>query len=396
MPPAVFHVRLKNFELQAECLLNPALRTRPVAIISSHRPGGSVVALSPEAGEEGLYRGLKVSQARRMSHSALLLPYNRSLYGRLNRYLYRTVAAFAPLVEPVSLGQFYLDMGGMERIYPSRCQAGVAISRSIASKVALSGVVGISVNKLVSGIATAVVPERVHEVQAGEEARFLAPLEAPVLPTVRLPPVRRLVRFLFLELVEHIQQVVDRPGEARVLFGSHYPRLAREARGEDTAAVRPPAFRDHLMEQAVLPAESNDTATLRAVVSGLARQVAFTLRERRQVARRVNLEVHYSDGFRQARRGTFSSPDDTAVVGASLELFERAHSRRNRIRTILIDATDLISFASQLEIFSGGTEKDRALDRTLDRIRRRYGPGSIQTAAAWGLLAAAEPSCSFT
>jgi len=88
---SIFHIRLQNFELQAERMLDAALKSRAVAIISAHNANGTIVAISPEAGQEGLCKGMKVSLARKMSHSTRLLPYNRSLYSRMHNYLYQTV-----------------------------------------------------------------------------------------------------------------------------------------------------------------------------------------------------------------------------------------------------------------------------------------------------------------
>ena len=48
-------------ELQAERIMDPRLKTRSVAIISSTHSNGSIVSLSPEAKEEGLSIGMKVS-----------------------------------------------------------------------------------------------------------------------------------------------------------------------------------------------------------------------------------------------------------------------------------------------------------------------------------------------
>ena len=106
----VFHIRLKNMELQAERIMDPVLKTRPVAIISSHHPGGTVVSLSPEAEDEGLFPGMKVSVVRKISHGVQLLPYNRSLYARINQYVYQTVSMFTPVVEPQGVGDFFLKI----------------------------------------------------------------------------------------------------------------------------------------------------------------------------------------------------------------------------------------------------------------------------------------------
>ena len=64
----VFHIRLKGLELQAEQMIDPTLKTRPVAILSSYSPNGTIVCLSLEAKEEGLLKGMKVSTIRKINH----------------------------------------------------------------------------------------------------------------------------------------------------------------------------------------------------------------------------------------------------------------------------------------------------------------------------------------
>lgn len=205
---SVFHIRLSDFELQAERMLDASLRTRAVAIISSHHQNGTVVALSNEAREEGLWPGMKVSLVRKMmSHSVQLLPYNAVLYDKMNRYLYRIVSSFSPIVEPDVYGQFFMDMTGADRLYQDSLRAGNLITRDIQFKLNLESLVGISGNKLVSRISTAVVPERIHMVTKGEEPCFLAPLASPILPSVQEKAVRRMVDFLFLHRVRDVQGV---------------------------------------------------------------------------------------------------------------------------------------------------------------------------------------------
>ena len=80
---SIFHIRLKNLELQAERILDASLRTRSIAIISSNKQDGTILGLSSEAKEDGLYKGMKVSLVRKISHGTLLLPYNKSLYSKL-------------------------------------------------------------------------------------------------------------------------------------------------------------------------------------------------------------------------------------------------------------------------------------------------------------------------
>jgi len=377
---SVIHLRLRDFELQAERTMDPSLRTRPVAIISSHHQDGTIVSTSHEARSEGLLPGMKVSLARKMNHSALLLPYNRSLYARLNSYIFSTVSSYAPVVEPAGFGQFYMDLTGMDTVYSSFINMGEKLTKQIHAQASVSGSLAISINKLVSRIATSVVPDPVYEIHRGAEAQFLSPLDTPVLPTAHQAPVKKIIRFLYLEHVRQVQSIVQYPDEARVLFGPFTRSLSQEAQGRDTSVVKPPTLQDHLLEQVVLPDDTNDENLLRAIVSSLAEQVGFKLRQRGQIARQVKLEIHYTDGFQSARSGAFDANDDMSLSAVCHRLFSQANYRRNRVRAVLIDATHFRQHADQANLFVTPDAKRMALSKALDRIRKKHGFSLIQSA----------------
>jgi len=381
--PSIFHVLLKDFELQAERILDASLGTRPVAIISSQQQDGTIISASQEAQAEGLRSGMKVSLARKMSHSTLLLPYNNSLYSRLNNYLYQTIINYSPIVKPTQVGQFYLDMTGTETIYPNFQQTGFSILNKINSKTNLTGLVGISANKLISGISTAVIPEKIYEVDYGQEPQFLSPLKSAILPSVNIPKVNKIVKFLYLDKICSIQKVIAQPhNDGAIFFGKHGKQVAREALGKDTSSVKPPNLKDHIVEQIVLPQATNDKYTLRPLVKTLAEQVAFQLRKCQQTARNIKLEIHYTDGFKNACTGTLSANDDAHVIKICTALFWQANYRRNRIRSILIDASKFYYFSEQLNVFKNNTNQALVLSKVLDKIRKRYGFYSIHSASA--------------
>jgi len=371
----IYHIRLEDFELQAERVLDSSLRTRPIAIISSHHQDGTIVTLSSEAKEEGLYRGLRVSIARRMSHGVSLLPYNSTLYAKLHRYLYQMISHYSPIAEPAVFGQYYLDMSGMQNIYQDDIRTGYLIAKDIHGRMSMSSQIGISANKLVSSISTAVVPEMIHRVEQGSEPRFLAPLYSEILPVAQEKSVSRMLKFLFLYRVENIQAIVNWPESGRTLFGPHYHKLAMEANGRDNSAVQPPQLQEHIIEQTVLAEDTNDEDILIATVRNLAEQVAYELRRRCRIAKSLRLEIHYTDGFKNSRQGAITYNDDKTVITEAVMLLMYANYRRNRVRSILLDATRLEPVKQQLELF-----KDNRPDRlsaTLDKIRDKYGFGSI-------------------
>ena len=382
----VFHIRLKELQLQAERIMDPSLNTRPVAIISSTRPSGKILFLSPEAKEEGLSHGMKVSIARKMSQGVQLLPYNQALYARVNRYVYETVSTFTPVVELEGMGRFYLDMNGMCEIRSHVHNTGLSILKQIQEKTSIEGMVGISINKLISRIVTSVVPETIYEVQNGEEAKFLSPLIPLVLPKVKEKPVQRLLRFLWIEQVQQIQSMASNTDQFLTFFGIHAVQLAREAQGKDSSVVRPHQFRDHIVEQMVLPEDTNDETVLHPIVKNLAEQVAFKLRQRRQLANRVRLVIHYIDGHQRHSIGCITGIDDTSVITVCRQLFNKANERRNRIRTILIDVSDFRPYVYQTDLFLTGENRNMAVSKAVEKVRQKYGVHSLQTADVFQAL----------
>ena len=118
------------------------------------------------------------------------------------------------------------------------------------------------------------------------------------------------------------------------------------------------------------------------MVQELAEQTAFQLRQRRKITGSVSLEIHYTDGFRSLRKGTLISNDNQPVTDACITLFTHARSRRNRIRSVLIDATRLKLTANQLNLFDDRHTEDRALSLAMDRIRTKFGFNAIKPLAA--------------
>ena len=100
---------------------------------------------------------MKVSLAKRKTHSVQFLPYNYSLYRRVNKYVYDTVSCFTPVVEPSGMSGFYMDMKGVTTPKNSIKDIGLSVLKKIDSRANLYSTVGISINKLISRIITDVV-----------------------------------------------------------------------------------------------------------------------------------------------------------------------------------------------------------------------------------------------
>ena len=376
----VFHLRLSNLEIQAERILDSSIKGRPLAIISSHNPDGIILSLSKEGLSEGLRKGMRVLKARKMSASTLLLPYNVHLYRRLYKYIYKSLSKFTPIVEPYKLGQFFLDMGGMNSIYGNNQDAGSSIIKTIREETNVFSVIGISRNKLVSKIITAINPEPIYKIEVGGEAQFLAPLDPSFLPSTHIKYVNSIIRFLMIKKIKDIQSIANNYKYFQALFGIHATSLENESRGAYSSYIKPSTLSDNMLVQKVLSVDSNDSNILHAALRVLSDDLSLRLKKKKQVANKVILEIHYSDGYSANRIGSLKFNDSQYVFNTCFKIFNKLNKRRNRVRSVLINASHFQSYLQQEYLFSSKESSVIKISKVVDAIRSKYGLHSIQYA----------------
>tara|TARA_B100001758_G_scaffold243563_1_gene253504 strand:+ start:4323 stop:5447 length:1125 start_codon:yes stop_codon:yes gene_type:complete len=362
--------------------MDPYLKTRPIAIISSSHQNGSIVCLSDEAKQEGLVVGMKVSIVRKMNHRVQLLPYNDSLYERIYHYVYQSVSSFSPIIEPQGISEFFLDMNGMRSMSRDIQDTGMSIIGRIKDQTGLSGIVGISANKLVSRIVTSVISDCIHKVENGRESQFLSPLSPWVLPVAKENRVNQILKFLWIDHIGQIQSMAVQPDHFHIFFGGHALILDRESKGYDTTLVRSKKLKEHILEQTILKRDTNDESMLYSIVRGLSNKIAFKLRQRKELAKKIQLEIHYVDGHKKQQAGSLTAIDDVSVMNTCRLLFKSANQRRNRIRSILIDVWEFHPHISQGDLFSNIDGRMTPLSNAIDKIRSKYGVNSLQNANA--------------
>lgn len=109
--PAVYGLIDGNsFYCSAERAFAPALRSRPVVVLSNN--DGCAIARTPEAKALGIKMGdaWHLVRGRRELRGVEWLSSNYSLYGDMNRRVYQVLAERVPRVEPYSIDEMFLDL----------------------------------------------------------------------------------------------------------------------------------------------------------------------------------------------------------------------------------------------------------------------------------------------
>ena len=379
----ILHLDIRNFCIALERQRQPALRDWPV-VIAPGRGRTVVQAVSPEAKQEGIYPGMGVARAQRRCRRLNILPPDFSFYRQVQEQVITSLGTFSPLVEPVGLGHFFIDITGTRRLWGTLLDTADRMQRLVSRDFQLHTAVGLASNKLVSRVAAKVIRiQELCDVFPGVESSFLAPLRVSLLPGVGEVTTTRLLAELNLQTVGELAVVA--PVLLDGVFGAAGQRLRRMAMGEDSSPVVTPRAVPTILEEIQLPKDDNRRSRLSGHLYGLVEGLGRQLRSQNRCPGELTLTVTYADGAQARTRERFSAAGsefhlNSVLYGAALRLFDRAVQRRLRIRRLALSAAYLQSPIGQLALFpwdDSHSGKETNLLQAMDHIRDRYGNGAL-------------------
>jgi DNA polymerase-4 len=403
MRRSVLFIDPPAFCTTVEGLVAPALRARPIAVAAPGADRATVLALSPEARMAGITRGMPVRQAKKRCPDLILVPPNLRLYARASAALHEILRQYAPVIEPKWYGHAFLDMTGTGRLFGPAVDVAARIQREASEQLRLPVSVGVAGNKLVSeacgvlinqGLAGLLSPLQVPN---GEEAPFLAPYSIAVLPDVE-PAIRERLDEYQLGLIGQIAAIEER--QLCAVFGTRGRWLRASANGIDPRPVLPPELKAEFRARHTLATDTNDLGVLHPLLRRLAEQLGRRLRERRLEARRLTVEIAWTDYAIVRRRVPLGSAAlDVELWDAARRAFALASQRTVAIRSVDVSVDRLVEADFQLELWGDrtgdpelgpewshnrrsdsvlGTQPSALLQGALDRIRARWGVRGVR------------------
>ncbi|MFH1575065.1 MAG: DNA polymerase IV [Acidobacteriota bacterium] len=375
MEREIVYVDIAAFAVEVERIVHPDLRRRPVVVAPVGPARSIVLALSREAWEAGIRKGMVLARARRYCRGLVVMPPNEPLYARASRAMCGVLAEFSPVLEPSGYGHAYLDITGTGRLLGPARDAAWRAQTEIRRRLRLETSVGVATSKMVSRIASAVSkPAGLQNVQPGQERPFLAPLPVRLLPGVG-PKTQERLEELNIRIIREL--AVLRPEHLTLAFGRLGLLLHRHALGIDDTPVYPPRAQAAVLEEKTLEDDSNDWGLLESAARELCEQAGARLRLNGQRAGRMELRVRYSDYREESGREKLvpALQSSSALYEQVRGLLPRVVARRTRVRSLYLKLMDVTRGPVQMDLFADAQAQRRArLESTLDRLRARFGP----------------------
>jgi DNA polymerase-4 len=377
---SILHADLDAFYASVEQRDDPGLCGRPVIV-----GGGVVLSASYEARARGIRTAMGGRRARALCPNAVVVRPRMSVYSEASRAVFTVFADMAPVVEALSIDEAFMDVRGLGHISGSPVQIAARLRQRVRQEVGLPLTVGIAATKFVAKVASGVAkPDGLLLVEPGQELSFLHPLDVERLWGVGKVTADKL-RQLGLNTVGDVAGV----GEAGLIellgrgSGRHLHALAH---ARDPRRVRPARRRRSVGAQRALGIRVRPRTEIAATLLGLIDRVTRRLRRGNRRCRTVVLRLRFGDYTRATRSQTMLTPTDR--TGAIRETAEQLlHSAwplidRRGLTLIGVALTNLCEGSGSQLVLPFGSEAE--LDRTLDRLRDRFGTGAITRAALLG------------
>jgi DNA polymerase-4 len=353
---------------------HPQYRNRPV-IVGGTGGRGVVAAASYEVRKFGVHSAMPMARARSLCPQAVILPVRMSRYRAVSAEVFRVFYESTPQVEGLSLDEAFLDVTASLRLFGSIETIGAALRDKIFSRTGLHASVGMAHNKYLAKLASDAGKPRgfVHVPPDGVQS-FLDPMPVGRVWGIGKQTLPKLQRMGILTIGQ--LRKAD-PAVLKSVFANRSGHFLALARGEDDREVV--AFREDksMSREVTFDQDVSDAKVLYAELQRQVESVAGRVRREQLVARTIQVKIRDLH-FRTATRSR-----SLAVPTASTQLiFKQA---RSLLETWLREHQNtpvrlLGAGVSGLEKTGQGDidydiASDRALDRTLDEIRRRYGDG---------------------
>jgi len=394
----IFHVDANSF--YASCLQAQEPEKyagKPIAVGGNQEERkGIIVTASYEARirngkKTGLRAGMTINEAKRLVPDLIIVQPDFDLFRQYSRHMLRVAYGFTPIIEPVSIDEFYMDMTGALH-GESPVNVDQTLQQEIKEQVGIPVSIGISNCKLLAKHGSDFKkPMGITFLDQERMKELLWPLPVGELFGIGSKTAAKLNQ-MGIKIIRDLAYADEQALYQR--FGVNGPRMKEHANGIDYSVVDPDAIYESksIGHSTTLPKDETDITEIRRIFLNLADQVGRKMRKKGYKAKTVTITIRDSRFKTITRSKTLDEATDLSEV-----LYEQAvslflkHWHHRPIRLLGLSVSNLVETRQQepvqLSLF-GQTEEEQKkekyekLTRAVDAIRDKYGEEAIIKAAA--------------
>jgi DNA polymerase IV len=375
---SIAHIDCDAFFAAVEKRDNPALADKPVIIGGGRR--GVVSTACYVARTYGVRSAMPMFKALDACPHAVVIRPDMEKYKIAGRAVREMMLALTPLVEPISIDEAFLDLGGTQRLHRAAPVEVLArFARDVVRDVGITVYVGLSHNKFLAKIASDLdKPKGFSVIGRAETLTFLEPKSVGLIWGVGKAMQERLA-------ADGIRTIADlRQRDESDLFrryGSEGGRLFRLARGIDIRPVQPEREAKSVSAETTFNQDIRELDALIPILWDLSEKVHRRLKAQDMAGATVTLKLKTAD-FRtvtRSRTGTEATQLAKRIFDQAKDLLVPEARGRTAFRLIGVGVTGLTSAseADRGDLLDHGLRRDIATETAMDAIRAKFGNAAV-------------------
>ncbi len=383
----ILHVDINNCYASIECLINPALRGKCVAVTgNAEERHGIILAKNEMAKAMGVRTGETIWDAKRKCPELICVPPHYDIYLDFSKRAHLIYERYTDRIESFGIDECWLDVTCTRR---DMQEVADEIRETVKKELHITVSVGASFNKIFAKLGSDMKkPDGTTVITEDNFKKKVWGLPASYLLFVG----RSTERKLSSHGIRTIGDIANTP--VKILeswLGKWGSTLWMYANGLDRTPI------DFMWNKPPVKSVSNGITAYRDLVNdddvhiltaALSESVAARLRKIRLKAMGVSISVRDSKLRVYSRQCKLSCPtyDGSVIAKISMELFRSFYDWETGIpiRSISVGTYELCdeNTAVQLDFFTDPTKlkKRENLNRAMDKIRDKYGYSAINRA----------------
>ena len=381
MDRVILHVDMNNFYASVECLLNPSLDGKAVAVGGSVEDRrGIILARNMLAKNTGVTTGETIWQARQKCPDLIIVPPQFHEYMKFSNLAQEIYARYTGHIEPFGVDECWLDVSGCEMLFGDGERIAHQIRRSIKSELGLTVSVGVSFNKIFAKLGSDLKkPDAVTLIPKESFRDKLWGLPARDLMGVG-PSTQKVLDRFQVKTIGDLARI--HPSILAISLKGQAYKLHAYANGLDDAPV--------LHKDFVLPAKSVGRGSTTPIdlthnqevwqlMRRLCQDIGHTLRSYKMKAQGVSISIKNKDFNTRQWQRQLPVPTQSASYMArnAFSLFEKAYRWDKDVRAVTVTAINLCpeNTPCQLDMFCDAEleYKLAKVDAVVDDLRGRFG-----------------------
>ena len=386
----IFHVDVNSAFLSWEAvdrLCNGEtldLRTVPSCVGGDPDRRTSIVSTkSIPAKKYGIVTGEPVATALRKCPNLIVVKPNFELYKKMSHAFKSILNEYTPLMQSFSIDEVFMDMTGMGLLYPDPIKLAYEMKDRIRDELGFTVNVGIARNKLCAKMASDFEkPDKVHTLFPDEIEDKMWPLPVGELFGCGQSTAKKLIEM-------RINTIGDLAGtdEGMLLrtFGEKTARYLHDAANgiDDSPVISEEREAKSYSVENTTEDDVTDFETVNRLLLAEADIVGGRLRADEVKAFTITVIYRTNDMKRHSHGRKMENSTDTTseIYDMAVKLMKEAW-KGEPLRLIGLSASDIDKDGfQQMSLFGEEErEKQKNLDKALDKIRNKYGNDSVMRA----------------